>query len=212
MKKIWLIIVILILIILAVILFGRTETTPTEETFLSENEEVAPAVATETVVSEESGMLEAEQAIKGQEALESAKTLALNMNQVSEEGVVLTTSGLPADNSALPGSFEAPYQSMALKENEIPYGAMKLNVSDKGFEPKEINAEAGKATIISLTATDNVHILRFEDASLQGIRIIVSPEETRAIVFNAPKAGDYVFYCEMEGHREAGETGVMRVK
>jgi len=213
MKKVWLIVVILILIVLVVVFFGKSNKESSFSSETGEENEPRPAVAEKTTETEVSGINEAEQAMEGQEALESAETLALNMNQVSAEGIVLTTNGLPADNSALPGSFEAPYQSEVLKENEIPRGALKLSVSDQGFVPQEISATAGKATIISLTDADNdVHILRFKDESMQGIRIIVSSGETRAIVFNAPEKGDYVFYCEMEDHEGRGETGMLHVK
>ncbi|MDD4996492.1 MAG: cupredoxin domain-containing protein [Patescibacteria group bacterium] len=212
-KKAWLIVVALILIVLVIVFFGKTKTAPTEEILSNEGEVLEPVVAVTEITETETGPSEGEQAMEGQKALESAKTLALNMNQVSAEGVVLTTNGLPADNSALPGSFAAPYQSEVLEENEIPRGAIRLKISVDGFEPKEISAVAGKAVIIALTSMDeNVHILRFEDESLRGIRIIVSPEETRAIVFNAPEKGDYAFYCEAEGHQERGESGTMRVK
>lgn len=182
-----------------------------EESKISEE-----GVATEIVTTEQAGQgqIESELAISGQEALKSAKILAPNLNPISKEGIVLTPNGLPVDNSALPGSPEAPSQSMPLNKNEIPEKAIKLNISDKGFEPKEINVKTKEAIIVSLTSTDkdNVHALRFEDKSLRGARIIVSSNETRAIVFNAPEPGDYVFYCEMPHHREAGETGIMHVK
>ncbi len=211
---IWL--VIIVLVVLGIIIFNSKKTTPADNIVSENNEaEVAegPEVATEIVVAEGPGQIEAEQIMKGQEALESAEVLAQNLSPVSEQGIVLTSNGLPADNTVLPGSPTAPAQSMPLKNNEIPKGAIKLNISGEGFKPKEINAKAGKVTVISLTSTeDNAHALRFEDKSLQAIRIVVNGNQTRATVFNAPEAGNYVFYCEMPHHRDNGETGVMHVK
>jgi plastocyanin len=211
---IWL--VIIILVVLGIVIFSSKKTTPVDN-LVPENNETetheGPKAANEIVVTEELGQPEAEEIISGQEALESAEVLAQNLSPISEEGVVLASNGLPADNTVLPGSPTAPAQSMPLKNNEIPKGAIKLNVSAEGFVPKEINAKAGEITIISLTSTeDNAHALRFEDKSLQAIRIVVNGNETRAIVFNAPEAGDYVFYCEMPHHRDNGETGIMHVK
>jgi len=131
---------------------------------------------------------------------------------VSSEGKVLTPKGEEVDNSAMPGSPDAPKQSRSLSDGEVPEKAIKLTVSASGFVPNEFDVKSGDVVTFSLTSADRTHVFKFDDASLQGVAIGVAGNETRAITFKAPAAGDYTFYCDVPGHRGRGETGVMHVK
>jgi len=116
------------------------------------------------------------------------------------------------DNTVLPGSSEVSKQSRALDEKEIPLDAVKLTVTASGFVPNEFTVKSGQAITLSLTSGDKTHVFKFDNALLKAIAIGVAGQETRAITFNTPVAGDYTFYCDVPGHRERGETGVMHVK
>jgi len=66
---------------------------------------------------------------------------------------------------------------------------------------------------LALSSVDNItHVLLFDDPVLAGVAIGVGPNETRAITFNAPKAGEYGFHCDVPGHTARGESGKMIVK
>ena len=95
---------------------------------------------------------------------------------------------------------------------KIPAGAISIKISRTGFEPKEFTVESKKVVNLTLTGMDGTHSLVFKDKVLEKVKIYVGREETRGISFTAPKAGDYSFYCDIPGHKEAGETGIMHVE
>ena len=113
------------------------------------------------------------------------------------------------------GMFDAnnPQQTDLLDEATLPDGVVKFRVSGGAFGPNEFNAVVGRVQSIVLLPSGEPHSLVFEENSaLPSIRIDVGAQEARGISFVAPEEpGDYVFYCDEPGHREAGETGVMRV-
>jgi plastocyanin len=127
---------------------------------------------------------------------------------------VLAPSGNPADSSAPVGSLDAPLQSAPISESDVPAEAVKLEITSAGFSPSEFSARRGSSVTISLTSKDSfTHIFRFEDPSLAGVAVGIGPGETRMIPFNAPsKSGEYLFYCDVRGHADRGETGKMIVK
>jgi len=95
---------------------------------------------------------------------------------------------------------------------KIPAGAISLKISRTGFEPKEFTVTSKKVVNLALTGMDGTHSLVFKDKILEKVKIYVGREETRGISFTAPKSGDYIFYCDIPGHKEAGEGGIMHVK
>lgn len=132
---------------------------------------------------------------------------------VSSTGQVVTQQGAPVKLDATPGTPEAPQQSNPIGANSIPAGAVKLSISAAGFSPNTFSVRAGDPVTITLTSTDSqTHVLLFEDASLAALAVGVGPGETRAITFNAPKAGTYAFHCDVPGHAGRGERGTMTVK
>ncbi|OGG39237.1 hypothetical protein A3I34_00045 [Candidatus Jorgensenbacteria bacterium RIFCSPLOWO2_02_FULL_45_12] len=132
---------------------------------------------------------------------------------VSEQGEVLNRIGEVAQNDVEPGSPEAPQQSNPISESQIPEKAVKLSVSASGFVPAEFTVKAGELLTISITSSDQwTHVFAFHDPSMSAVAVGVGPGETRAITFNAPKAGEYQFYCNVPGHEARGEVGKMIVK
>jgi len=134
-------------------------------------------------------------------------------NPISEEGVVVTPEGKPADNTATPGSPEAPSQSAPISKEEVPASAIKLEVSfEKGFSPNTFTVKANAPVTLSLTGLDDrVHVLRFNNPALNAIAIGLGPRMTRMINFNAPKEpGEYTFFDDVPGQQNI--TGKMIVK
>ena len=206
-NTIWTVIIIVVLVILGIILLSsKPEVTP-EEGALPEGEEeiILPEEGEGSEFLPEGG----EEAI---EVLEEAEAVIPEGSLVSDEGEVLTPAGEPVDNTALPGSPDAPKQSRSLSEEELPEKAIQLTVSASGFVPNEFDVKSGDVVTLSVTSADRTHVFKFDDASLQGVAIGVAGNETRAITFKAPVKGDYTFYCDVPGHRGRGETGVMHVK
>ncbi len=203
-NTIWTIIIVVALVILGIILLNsKPELTPEGE--------VLPENGEEIVLPEDGGEFipEMEEAL---EVLEEAEAVIPEGSLVSEDGEVLTPAGEAVDNTALPGSPDAPKQSRSLSEEEVPETAIQLTVSASGFSPNEFDVKSGDVVTLSVTSADRTHVFKFDDASLQGVAVGIAGNETRAITFKAPAEGDYTFYCDVPGHRGRGETGVMHVK
>lgn len=204
----WVIVIVVILVVLGIILLS-TPKGEAPEVLVPEAPEGEEAVVPEG----EEAIVPAEEPVEEAGPLEGAETVVPGTSPVSEEGEVLTPAGEPVKSEALPGSPEAPKQSGALSEAEVPEAAVKLTATTTGFEPNEFSVTAGQAVTLAITSGDRTHVFKFDDPSLQGVAIGVAGNETRAITFKAPaSSGDYTFYCDVPGHRGRGETGVMHVK
>ncbi len=104
--------------------------------------------------------------------------------------------------SALPISKEAPKKE-AVKKDDIPAQAVRLNISAEGFSPSEFRVKAGAATTLALTATDgNTHVFIFPNASLMGLTTMVFGGETKIVTFKAPAAGSFSFRDDIPGYNQ----------
>jgi len=204
-NTVWTIVIVVVLVVLGIILLSM----PSKKT--SEPESVVPEASEEAMPAEGEGAVVPEgEAVP--EVLQGAEAVVPEGSLVTEKGEVLTPNGEVVNNEALPGSPTAPKQSRALSEAEIPEEAIKLTASASGFSPNEFTVKEGAAVTLSVTSGDRTHVFKFDDPSLQGVAVGIASNETRAITFKAPAAGDYSFFCDVPGHRDRGETGVMHVK
>lgn len=111
------------------------------------------------------------------------------------------------------GEFNSQEPQMTNPLNDVPsLGVIQIKISRQGFQPKEINVKSGEVVSIALTSLDGTHTLRFENKNLEKIKIDVGSGETRGISFIAPKKGEYKFYCDIPGHKDSGEEGIMKVE
>ncbi len=117
---------------------------------------------------------------------------------------------IPVNLSLMPGSPEAPKQEkVAVKD--IPAKAIKLEVSDQGFSPKEFTINPGQPVSLAITAVgSNTHVFLFPNASLMALTVMISSGETKVINFTAPAAGSYPFRDDIPSFR--ANTGTMIVK
>ena len=139
---------------------------------------------------------------------------ATGTSPIATSGLVVTAEGKPVKLDVTPGTPQAPQQSNPItKPADLPSKAIKLSISSAGWSPKEFTVSSGAAITVAVTATDNqTHVFKFDDPSLDAVAVGIGPGETRAITFNAPKAGTYKFHCDVPGHSGRGETGDMVVK
>lgn len=77
------------------------------------------------------------------------------------------------------------------------------------FKPKEIVVQAGEEIAIVLSSEDGLH-----DFTVDEFDAHVAAEVGRTSVggFRAGEPGRYSFYCSVQGHREAGMTGILVVE
>lgn len=113
-----------------------------------------------------------------------------------------------------PAPPSRPYQSAPIQKEEVPSTAIKLVVSSEGFFPSVFMVKAKQKVTLAVTSGDTqTHIFKFEDESLSDVAVGLGPKETRTIEFFAPKkAAEYLFYCDVPGHKGRGEIGKMIVE
>jgi len=200
-KTTWLIIGLVVVVIIIAIIASSGK----QQTGTNKSSEANVPVASPEALSKE--------AIATPEEVQQAQPVIEGSSKVIDN-VVVTPTGKPVKNDALAGTAEAPQRTDISNPDVLPPEAIKLTVSNQGFNPAQFEVKAGQVVTLGLFTTDGVHTIVFDDPSLQAIRLNVNPEVGRAITFNAPtEAGEYSFYCDVPGHREDnGETGVMVVK
>lgn len=81
---------------------------------------------------------------------------------------------------------------------------------DNWFDPNELELSVGETVTIIVSndgvLTHNISIDEF------GVRKDYRPGETARVTFTPDRAGEFVFYCDEPGHREAGMVGVLTVR
>jgi len=147
------------------------------------------------------------------ESLEGAVVSVPGANPISQEGTVMTPVGVAVRTDVEPMSPEAPKQTAAITEDQLPQSVIKLKASATGWDPKVFTVKSGTPITLGITSADATHIFKFSDPSLSAVAVGISSGETRAITFNAPEAvGEYTFFCDVPGHTGRGEAGKMIVK
>ncbi len=150
-------------------------------------------------------------------AIKGAVAQIPGANLVTTDNKVINANGVVAVNNAQPMSPEAPKQTTPMAKDQVaklPNSVIKLTVTAAGWNPNSFTVKAGAPVSVVITSGDSfTHVFAFDDPSLSAVAVGVSPQETRAITFNAPtKAGEYGFLCAVPGHAGRGETGKMIVK
>ncbi len=132
---------------------------------------------------------------------ESATTTSpLNASTTNFNGILNT----------LPGSPDAP-QQVQVDSSQVPVGSVRLEISDRGFNPSEFTVLAGQPVSLAISAVGaNTHVFIFPDSSLMGLTMMISGGETKVLNFTAPEAGNYNFRDDIPTFRQ--NTGVMLVK
>lgn len=155
-------------------------------------------------------------AIPVNEILKGAKVEAPGANPITKDNKVVTLNGEQTKTDVAPSSALAPAITRPIEKDQLSPSAINLDISTAaGFSPKEFTVKPGAAITLAITSVDSfLHGLVFEDAALSAITLTARPGQTRAQSFNAPKAGEYVFYCNVGGvlHKNRGEVGKMIVK
>ncbi len=76
------------------------------------------------------------------------------------------------------------------------------------FSVKEITANKGDTVKIHVNVTRGTHDFNIDEFNVHS----ATPTNQTAIVgFTADKAGEFVYYCNMPGHRQAGHWGTLKV-
>ena len=204
-RKIWWLVALLLVIIAGLLFFlfkNRANNISLIEQMTSDESLLASLPSEEdlaTVADEEPDVLRYE---------------AKGANPINSADLVLSPQGAQTRNNILPGSELAPLATAPLDEKDISVEAIRLKMSDDGFEPTSFSVNAKEPVTLAVTSADNSnHVFMFDSPSLMAINIRLQAGETRAITFNAPATpGEYSFHCDVPGHAQSGELGRMIVK
>ena len=78
----------------------------------------------------------------------------------------------------------------------------------KWFSLKEIRVNKGDRVRIKVTNIKGTHDFTIDE---YGIKKMTPLNEETIIEFTADKVGDFVYYCSVPGHRQAGQFGTLIV-
>lgn len=76
------------------------------------------------------------------------------------------------------------------------------------FSLKEISVAKGDVVRIKVTNIKGTHDFTLDE---YGIKEITPLNQEVAIEFTADKAGEFVYYCSVPGHRQKGQWGTLKV-
>jgi plastocyanin len=95
-----------------------------------------------------------------------------------------------------------------------PKGAATETITIEGgnffFDPDEVIAQSGIAEL-DLVGAGGTHTLVFDDGEYSGFQLEVVGDSSDAKKIDL-KPGEYVFYCDILGHRQQGMEGTLTVE
>ena len=91
-----------------------------------------------------------------------------------------------------------------LKIAADPNGALK-------FDKTSLSAKAGKVTIVMTNTSSIPHAVELEGGGIEKKGAIVTGGGSVSRVTANLKAGNYEFYCPVDGHKQAGMKGELTV-
>lgn len=95
-----------------------------------------------------------------------------------------------------------------------PAGSIKVTMTEFKFSPADINAPAGKVVFDLVNAGQAPHDMVVLDPSTKQVAKseLVQPGNDSVFTVDNLAAGDYKFFCDVPGHREAGMVGTLTIK
>lgn len=88
---------------------------------------------------------------------------------------------------------------------------VRITTTEMKFEPAVIEAKAGE-TVNFVIVNKGAELHEFVNDNLLWREVEVEAGETKSVKVTMPKEpGEYEFYCEAKGHREAGMVGKLVV-
>jgi plastocyanin len=86
---------------------------------------------------------------------------------------------------------------------------IQVTASSFEFDPGEISVEVGEDVAIELTSDDTLHDFTIDELDAH---VAADADETAQGGFRAEEAGEFTYYCSVDGHREAGMEGTLIVE
>jgi uncharacterized cupredoxin-like copper-binding protein len=160
--------------------------------------DLAPGAKEQVVINAPAGEYEYYCNVPGHKEAGMVGTLT-----VSEE-----VAAAPAGAATPAGSAAAPAAASPATTGAAAAQSVEFVAYDIYFEPKEVTIPAN-TDVTAVIRNDGAAPHNFSIDEL-GIDVDVAPGETKETVINAP-AGEYEYYCNVPGHKEAGMVGKLIV-
>ncbi len=220
-KKMWIllgvVVVIVIIIIVAVTQNQKTTSEPGAAQTTGENGQSPAAGADDTqapIDLTKNGPTDSTAPVNatGTVDMRGAKAEIPGASLVTTDKKVVTADGKIAQNDAIPNTPQAP-KPVLVDKAQLTKQVIKLEVGGGKITPNTFTVPTGAPVSLAVSSSDSqVHVFIFTNSAVGAIAMGVGPGETKAITFNAPAAGEYVFRCDVPGHSASGEVGKMIVK
>ncbi len=131
---------------------------------------------------------------------------------------VLAGCGSSSSSSSAPANSSAPASSTGSTSSAAPAsssaGGSQLTLSETEFKITPASptvAHTGTITIAVKNTGAITHALSVQTPSGVVSTGNIAPGATATLKVNASKAGDYTFFCPIDGHRASGMQGVLIV-
>lgn len=128
------------------------------------------------------------------------------------------TEVAPTNSEGAPTSIGMPVPGSNVEEMVVggtqPVDAVEYTMTayydEKGkwFSQKEMSAKKGETVRVIITNTKGMHDFSLDE---YGIKQELPLNQPVVIEFVADKAGEFVYYCSMPGHKAGGQWGTLRV-
>jgi len=169
----------------------------------------------EAMINEE--QMESPSAEKAENSSKENENTEDNMvlnSHISELGIMEGGITLTDGNNAL--THVMPYQIVDLQNSSdsvkevtmTSYASMIDNKPAPRFSIKEITVKKGDSVKINVTVTSGAHNFNIDEYNIHENTPL---DEQVTIEFTADKAGKFIYYCSMPGHRGNGHWGVLNV-
>ena len=163
--------------------------------------DIAAGATEHVVINAPAGEYEFYCNVPGHKEAGMVGTLTVSENAAAPPAAEATPAGSPAAQAAPAAASPATTGAAAAQSVEVV-------AYDIYFEPKEVTIPANTDVTVMLP-NDGAAPHNFSIDEL-GIDIDIAPGETQETVINAPP-GEYEFYCNVPGHKEAGMVGTLIV-
>jgi plastocyanin len=143
----------------------------------------------------------------------TAGFLFINKGEKEAATPLSTIQPAPTDNSAMMDNvMEATNESMMEDKSMMEEGVKNFTVENNGlsFVPNKLSVKRGEKVSITFKNTGGTHDLVIDELNVKS-DLINSGEET-TVEFLADKAGEFIYYCSVSGHRSAGMWGTLTVE
>jgi len=214
-KKLWIllgVIAVIVIIIIAAASQGNKSTTDSDQTGNGQSVTTETQAAIDLTKNGPTDTTAPANVVTGTVDMRGAVAQIPGASLVTTDKKVVNEKGAVAKNDAIPSSPEAP-KPVLVNKDQLPKQTIKLELKDNKFTPNTFTVPSGAPVSLAVSSADGkVHVFIFTNSAVSAIAMGIGPGDTKAITFNAPAPGEYVFRCDVPGHADAGEVGKMIVK